>query len=301
MTSRHDEWATLKFSERFSGISGAAFQDLFSELMEAAHPGDFVRVRAAGPTGDLKCDGYILSTAALFQVYAPRKAELTTKEMVAKVDEDFAGALQHWPNMKSWTFVHSDTDGDRAERVQAIAALQKANPGIVIRHWSKPTLLDIVLALDAVKRASLLGPEPEPHEFARPPYTALEPLLSHIATRTPAHFSLASIDEISPNKLAHNQLSHHVAGALERGRKGEAVVERFIDARPDPTYGPALASAFNAEYTRLRDAGNEPDDIFHGLTRFVGGDFLLRPPFQTAIYAVLAYFFERCDIFEAPP
>ncbi len=301
MTAGHDEWARLKFSERFFQCTGAAFQDLFSDLMEAAHPGEFIRVRAAGKTGDLKCDGYILRTGALFQVYAPRNVETTLADMVAKTNEDFAGALQHWgTKLRKWVFVHNDTDGQRAERVQVLADLVAANPTIAFEHWSKTDLLGVVLGLDKVGRTKFLGPEPEPKDFAHPPFALLAPLLKHIE-RTQTVFDTGPIREVPANKLAHNALSQPVTMFLQLGRRGDAVVEKFIAQRPDPTYGQTLASAFSAQYRTLRDAQYDSDDIFHGLTRFVGGDYQQSSAHQAAIYCVLAYFFERCDIFEAPP
>lgn len=291
----------LKFSERFFLCTGAAFQDLFSDLMEAARPGKFIRVRAAGPTGDLKCDGYCLDTGEFFQVYAPEDAEKTLTTMVAKMKADFAGALKHWKGLlKTWIFVHKDTSGLRAERVKALAELVAKHPKIGFKHWSKKELDDVVLGLDEVARTKLFGPSPKPHEFAHPPFEALAPLLKHLEISPQTAFSDKPIAEVPPNKLEFNTLSHHVAGVVQQGRRGDKVVEKFIAQRPDPTYGQTLASAFADRYRVLRDAGHQPDDIFHGLTRFVGGDYQKSPGHQVAIYCVLAYFFDRCDIFETP-
>jgi len=44
-----------------------------------------------------------------------------------------------------------------------------------------------------------------------------------------------------------------------------------------------------------------PDTIFGELRKFCGGFNALPPRQEGAVYAVLAYFFERCDIFEEPP
>lgn len=291
----------LKFSERFFLCTGAAFQDLFSDLMEAARPGKFIRVRAAGPTGDLKCDGYCLDTGELFQVYAPRNVETTLADMVAKTKADFAGALAHWRDkLKKWVFVHNDVDGQRAERVQALAELAAAHPTIEFAHWSKSELEGLVLGLDSVGRTKLFGRAPEPKDFASPSFMVLAPLLKHIEASPQSAFSDKPIAEVPPNKLEFNSLSHHVAAFVQAGRRGDKVVEMFIAQRPDPTYGQTLASAFADRYRVLRDEGNGPDDIFHGLTVFVGGDYQRSAAHQAAIYCVLAYFFDRCDIFETP-
>lgn len=171
---------------------------------------------------------------------------------------------------------------------------------MVVGVWTKAALEAVLLGLDDQSRARLFGPEPRPQDFARPAFDRLEPLLRHVASRSEAEYTRGAIPEVRVDKLEVNALSHHVVRVLQWGRRGEPIVADFIAARPDPTFGESVATAFRAEYARHRDNGLPPDQIFHELTRFVGGDFLHEPPYQTAIYSVLAYFFERCDIFEDP-
>ena len=291
----------MAFSLRFATSRGAAFQDFFSDLMEAANVG-FERVRAGGPTGDLKCDGFIRDTGTLFQVYGPRDAENKISQAVSKLKADFAGAKTKWGVLlKQWVFVHNDTEGQRAEVVKALATLAAANKKIVFATWSKPELLAIVRKLDTTARANLFGREPEARDFVHPPFALVSPMLKHIETRPKADFDTGPIREVPANKLAYNDLSHDVTVFLQAGRRGDAVIEKYIAQHRDPTYGQRLASAFAAQYRTLREVGHEPDDIFHHLTCFVGGGYQQSPRHQGAIYCILAYFFERCDIFEAPP
>lgn len=62
--------------------------------MEKRYPADFARVRPWGNVGDRKNDGYLKSKRQLFQLYAPN--ELTAAVTIAKIEEDFTGALPHW-------------------------------------------------------------------------------------------------------------------------------------------------------------------------------------------------------------
>ena len=43
------------------------------------------------------------------------------------------------------------------------------------------------------------------------------------------------------------------------------------------------------------------DDIFSGLQKFIAGDAVASPSHQAATLAILAFFFEACEIFERPP
>jgi len=60
-----------RFRVAFHTQKGAAFQDWFVRLAGHAFGPDFEEVRPYGPYGDLKCDGWRVSTATVFQCYAP--------------------------------------------------------------------------------------------------------------------------------------------------------------------------------------------------------------------------------------
>lgn len=97
----------VAFMER----KGNAFQDLFSEIMEKCHPGEFERVRPWGRHGDRKNDGCIMSAGQFFQVYAPN--EMSANEAISKIEEDFHGAIEHWSeHLREWAFVHNSREGN---------------------------------------------------------------------------------------------------------------------------------------------------------------------------------------------
>ena len=59
------------------------------------------------------------------------------------------------------------------------------------------------------------------------------------------------------------------------------------------------AEAFKEEYTQLRDVSS-PNQIFHEFQSWAGGDRRGTPEHELAVITVIAYYFERCDIFEEP-
>ena len=77
------------------------------------------------------------------------------------------------------------------------------------------------------------------------------------------------------------------------------LVADFISQWHDETLGERLAEAFTTEYRRLRgDLG--PNEIFAALQSWGGGDHRGTPEHELAVLTVIAYYFERCDIFEEP-
>src|SRR5579864_3399995 len=118
------EWYELKFSLEFRSKHGTEFQDFFSSIMEHGYPADFQRVKPYGKQGDKKCDGYHQSVKRVYQVYAPEK--MNSAETNAKIDEDYAGALEHWKeNLDTWVFVHNQWRGVPPDVLKKLLALHK--------------------------------------------------------------------------------------------------------------------------------------------------------------------------------
>lgn len=90
-----DAYLRLKFQLAFLQKNGEEFQNWFADLAGHAYGADFEKIGPHGKYGDFKCDGRRLSTGTIFQCYAPVIVNL--KRMIEKIDEDFAGALNHWP------------------------------------------------------------------------------------------------------------------------------------------------------------------------------------------------------------
>ena len=59
-----------------------------------------------------------------------------------------------------------------------------------------------------------------------------------------------------------------------------------------------IALSFHKQYTRCQEDGLSPDEIYGALQRFAGGEAVPSVKRQSAVLAVLAFFFEECDIFE---
>lgn len=291
------EWFQMKVQGRVLTARGAAFQDFFADLMEAAYPGDFERVRAYGKKGDLKCDGFLKSAGQVFQVYAPRE----TKEaaMVAKVKADFAGAKKAWAGkMKHWTFVHNDGEGLPPGVVQLLAAIATKHQGIVVDSWPPSRLETVALTIPRATLVSMFGRPPQRHDLEALTFEPVGRVVAAIKGQ-----SLASLDPIapvSPDKLAANSLSEGVVEYLSMGRRRELLVQDYFDHHPNPTFGEEVAAAFRIEYARLRSDGHSPDEIFAALQAFAGGSTRREAEHEAAVLAVLSYLFERCDIFEAP-
>jgi hypothetical protein len=287
----------LEFKCSFLSKGDDEFQDFFCEIMEKRYPGDFIRVRPWGNVGDRKNDGYLKSKRILFQVYAPNEMKAT--KAIAKIQEDFNGALPYWEEyFDTWVFVHNSRRGLGPDVTKTLLDIDADNAQIQVTHWGYEELRQEVFGLSEENLASLLGHAPARQNMLQLGYDSLQIVLSTIARKPP--LPVQDIRPVPPDKLSANALSPHAETLLSAGMTRADLVGRFFDDWHDPTFGNEIAEAFRQEYKRLRDQSLLPDEIFQQLWIFAGGEQKGAPDHETAVIAVLAYLFEKCDIFEEP-
>lgn len=288
-----------KFEIAFLKAKGDAFQTLFEQVMGKAHPGDFIPCRPWGNIGDRKNDGYLKSERTLFQVYAPN--ELTATEAIAKIDQDFAGALSHWQqHFLTWVFVHNAHDGLSPQIIKRLLELEKLHAPLKVAHWSLEELRQRLRRIPLDGLQSMYGFAPTDAAKRSLSVAELESVLQHIAQTHPSTGETPR--PVPTGKIEANGLSPNVATLLKAGMERAELVEKFFDRWHDPLYGDRLAGAFRSRYIGLRDQSPsiEPDAIFHELHTWAGGTWASSSGLQVAVLAVLAFFFEQCEIFEAP-
>ncbi len=286
------------FRIAFLESKGDGFQRLFEKLMSKAHPNDFMACRPWGNVGDRKNDGYLPSDRILFQCYAPN--ELTTTEAIKKINEDFEGAKEHWEDyFDEWTFVHNAHDGRLGPHIiEVLAKLHQDNPQIKIGHCGYEEMLAKFRQLSLQDLESWFGPSPTMEATINLGYNDLKAVLNHISI-TPVP-TASEVKDVSRGKIEANLLSQAVADFLMIGMLKSPLVAQFFNTWKCPTYGEQIARAFKSEYVELRDSVPQlhPDEIFGRLEVWAGGTANTTPAHKAAVLAVMAYLFEKCEIFE---
>ena len=289
----------LGFRLKYVESTGEVFQDLFSTVMEMRYPGDFVRVRPWGSAGDRKNDGFLRSKRLLFQCFAPREMKPLSK-WTKKIEEDFVGALPHWkPYFNIWVLAHNDIKGLPADVLKVLLELSAKHQPVVATHWGYVELLAEFKALAPAEVATLLGPAPGLKDVMTVRLRDVRLLLEHIALQ-PEPLT-ADVRPVPSAKLQYNQLSAAAGTLLKAGMARAEVVRKYLRGLADQTRYDRVAAAFRVRYEELRNSGLPPDDILAELQRFVSGDAVSSPTHQAATLAILAFFFEACEIFERPP
>lgn len=286
----------LKFENAFLQAKGDAFQSFFERLMGLAYKADFMACRPWGNRGDRKNDGFLKSERRLFQVYAPN--EMTEAKAIKKIREDFDGARVHWgKHFDKWVFGHNAVDGLPPHVQKVLLDFEAQNSGITIEPWGLEEFRAIFRRLTPEDMQSWFGHVPTDETKIRLGFKDLQVVLETIAGRavTPGQ----PVKDVPRGKIEANALSESVATLLKAGMVKASLVEDFFDQWHDITLGERIADSFRAKYEELLGKF-APNQIFTELLSWAGGGARGTPEHELAVLTILAYFFERCDIFEDP-
>ncbi len=286
-----------RFENLFRKSKGNTFQEFFEKLMGLAYKTDFMACRPWGNRGDRKNDGFLKSEQRLFQVYAPN--EMKEAVAIKKITEDFEGAKEHWgANFNKWTFVHNADDGLPPHAQRVLLDFQQANQGVNIESWGLEELRTVFRKISLEDKQTWLGLAPTAETKMRLGFSDLQPVLESLAIQS---VSLdLEVKDVPQGKIEANALSESVTILIKEGMSKANLVRQFFDKWHDLEFGEKIATSFRKRYELLRDQQHAPNTIFSELQTWVGGEQRGTPEHELAVLTVLAYYFERCDIFEEP-
>jgi len=285
-----------KFENAFLRAKGNVFQELFEKLMGLAYKADFMACRPWGKRGDRKNDGFLKSKRQLFQVYAPN--EMSESKVITKIREDFNGAKAYWGKyFDKWAFVHNAVGGLPPHVQTVLLDFENENPGITVESWGLEELRGIFRKLTPEDMQSWFGNAPTAETKAKLGFKDLQVVLETLADGSA--LSDQPMRDVPRGKIEANALSESVAILLKEGMSKAPLIEDFFRKWHDATLGERIAKSFRAKYESLRGSLT-PNQVFAELQTWAGGANRGTPEHELAVLTVMAYYFERCDIFEEP-
>lgn len=285
-----------RFENAFLRAKGDAFQDLFEKLMGFAHKADFMACRPWGNRGDRKNDGFLKSERRLFQVYAPN--EMTEAKAVLKITEDFEGAKVHWgKHFDKWVFAHNAVDGLPPHVQKVLLEFEQTNPGVTIEPWCQEEFRVVFRLISLDDLVVWFGAAPTAETKVKLGFKDLQVVLEHLSGQSvPLRHP---VKDVPRGKIEANALSASVGRLLREGMVKTPLVTELFECWHDATLGERIAKSFRDKYESLREHFT-PNRIFAELQAWVGGADRGTPEHEMAVLTVMAYYFERCDIFEEP-
>ena len=303
-------YASVMFENRVFRATGFDYENLFHEVMVLKHPGGaFVPIEPYGNVGDRKNDGYIPSNGEFYQVFAPKSPEDKLAAAAAKAKGDFAGLRKHWQAkcpIKRYRFVFNDGfTGSVAPLEDALLEIA-ATHGVEAGTFLTFELREIVLSLpDQDVFKVLRSIVPEPGFLPDADYAAIRDIVNYVldsSEKLNGAAVLATPELI--DKIKFNKLSSEVGEMLLGGSRQSNVVKDFFANRAGfhrQLLRNHLATIYAEEKASIKKRGKWPDRLFFRvLSRITPPSKIMEKAIQDAAIVVMAFYFEACDVFEAP-
>jgi hypothetical protein len=283
-----------------SELDGNSFEDFFHNIMSARYP-DYVDIRTHGNIGDLSADGIGLHNGKLYAVYAPPTFNISSIE--SKFASDLAGAKsKRGGQFDTFAFVHNDTRGAHPAISTLLANAAREHAPLKFDHIGRRRLWNECLHLSVEQMEDVLGcPIPINELVFGIGMEDLAPLLKSLEEQAQMADPFKPVHDVSEVKLDYNELEGDSREGLIKAMQSTHLINEYYEMRMAVYEIDEIARGFSAYYQQIKDDWDDPEDVLLELEKYVLGN--RRQPFKThrAAWVILAYFFERCDIFEEPP
>ncbi|WP_424628521.1 ABC-three component system protein [Bradyrhizobium sp. SYSU BS000235] len=286
---------------------GDMLQLFLAAVMTKVWKDNFIPASAHYSQGDLKCDGLLQDPLTVFACYGPTnggdgQSSGSIANAVAKVAEDFFGAIQNWPALKEWIFVSNYVTGTPPQITAKILELAGAHPNRVLKQFGLEQFRLAIFSLSLDDIEELLGDDATDEDFRQLQLPEVQMVINDVMQRV--HGSGLNDDQpviVPAAKLDFNNLPAIYQDRIRLGFQNAGRVGEYLLDHPDPTLDGKIASVFAGKYVELKMQGLQPDEIMDCLYEFTLGGQQNSTPREVAVWSLLAHLFEKCTIFEDHP
>lgn len=294
----------LMFQSKIYSCDGALFESFFTQIMQR-HNSNFHQVKPQGQYGDRKNDGFDKITGTYYQVYAPEDIKIKERETIEKLVADFNGLYSYWqsiyPIQIFYYVVNDKYKGAYASLYTELQKIEAQFKGISANPFLSKDLEDVFLNLDETAIDDIIGVIPTPDNIDIE-YGVMKDVVDYLlkVTTNPQK----EIIPINPNfdeKIIFNKLSEQVAAYLKSHRINEYAINDFFEYNSNFTKN-ELRDVFNGLYNEalaiIPETENKSDEVFFYIYDKAYPQHNVA--IDAAIFTLMSYYFEYCDIFKAP-
>jgi len=303
----------ILFRNKIMESDGQVFENLFTQIMTEKHV-DFRAVKPQGQLGDMKNDGYVLNTGEFYQVYGPENIVKSIKAAIKKLEEDYEGLFNNWKDdveIKKFSYVVNDKY--KGALVEVHKNLIKLSEKLKVLGSNKQITADLIVAKDLEKILfeleedsiiSIVGLIPTTQNICNVDYDCLNHVIDHILNLPTKDymddFYLPDFDE----KIKFNNLSKIISNRIETSAINYGDIETYFEYSGDFLRN-TVKNKFKELYLESKNEIKENEKHFAD-RRYM---YILKKSMpenstlaiQQATDCLMAFYFESCDIFEAPP
>lgn len=311
ITREESQFVNLMIRTRILSADAQRYEDLFTAVM-TLRESNFTPIKPQGNIGDQGNDGYVADEGLYYQCYAPETPEDSVSTAAKKATDDFAKLLANWSAdspVTDYRFVFNDKYKGSFPAIEHALNELKAKHSLnsakaflakdLEREFMKLPLTEMQTVLQAVI--------PHAQYIADIEHDALTDVLQHLVDTQPP-ISAEGVPRVPgfEDKIAFNGLAD-ATPLLTVGNYQNAAVEDYFNRHGDfrkTDIRDRLAKSYlecKDEVSKTEGEANQPkqgdlvffamlNDITPGTERQV----------QDAAIVLIAYFFEKCDVFEDP-
>lgn len=295
----------LMFQNKIYSCDGAMFETFFTQVMLCHNP-NFRQVKPQGRFGDRKNDGFDQTTGVYYQVYAPENILIKEKETIEKLVEDFIGLYNLWhpiiPIRQFFYVVNDKYKGAYPSLYQELQNIRNHYPKVEVDSFLSKDLENIFMSLDETAIIDIIGIIPSPDSTDMVEYGVMKDVVDYLLkVETNPQKEIIPLNPDFEGKIIFNNLSENVASYLKSHRFNGFAINDFFEYNSDFTKS-ELQDKFNGLYNEALnitpDGEDKNDKIFFYIYEKSYPKHSIA--IDAAIFTLMAYYFEYCDIFKAP-
>lgn len=302
-TAAWRQWYRACHNDKFSQSQGNAFEAYVTDALRVVHGPGFINPIPKGQLGDYGCDGITGDGEIAYACYGYLPNRAKEKDLADKVCNDFNRAKEKWPHFGTWRFVSNVGFGPIAS--QALIDINRNHKKgrarqIEASSFDQDIFWDeLLLPLESKSLDKLFPGVPHATHID---LNDLFPLLDKLSQAQFTTTEDVPFGAISPLKMRWNRLSERVRLEFRDARLHMPAIREWFAGHTDPTLRDAQGTRFREIYLNATKDARNSNEIIEKLYVSLGGtDFRYDDDLANAVYAVTAFFFDECDIFELPP
>ncbi|MES2354593.1 MAG: ABC-three component system protein [Pseudomonadota bacterium] len=314
MSPQSKALARTLFKLKVHESNGFEFEHLFGRVMQYSRV-NFTKIEPYGNQGDRGNDGYEKNEGRYFQVFAPKDPHTSKQAAIKKVASDFKDKLlPYWSKFcepKEYFFAFNDKyQGTNFPIEKTLAELKKKHSLTVADVYLAKHLEQEFIDLKEDEITMVVSGIPDPNSISGLDYTVLGEVMRHVQNTAhnialPGKLIAPDIDE----KIQFNHLKQ--SGFWLKAKQAETwQIDEYFKRNSDfakqalrDYLAGYYADSLIAYPDTIADGGNMGEVRFAAILENLApasgvpvSDKLRRD----AALAIMAKYFETCDIFEDP-
>jgi hypothetical protein len=294
----------LIFQNKIYSSDGNEFERLFTQVMQY-HNSNFCQIKPQGQFGDRKNDGFDRTAGTYYQVYAPENIKANKLEAGKKLVSDFNGLYAYWqkitPIKKFYYVINDKYKGYYPSLYENLQNIRNQYPNIEVEVFLSKDLEDIFLNLTEQAIINIIGIIPS-LDNVDIEYGVMNDVIKHLLNvETNPQQEIIPQNPNFENKIIFNGLSKLVADYLKIYRINTFVINDFFELNSNFVKNDlrnVFSGLYNEALMLFADDENKNDKIFFYIREKSYPKHTVA--IDTAIFTLMSYYFEYCDIFEIP-